>query len=83
MRSCQSCQREFRGRSPVCPHCLFNNSAKGGPRSAGSVAEMERERLEKDQFEQELAELGDEFAIWLERTDTSDEPDAILEEAGL
>lgn len=76
MRSCQACQREFCGRSPVCPHCLFNNSAKGGPRSAGAMAEVERERLEEEQFERDLAELGDEFAILLERTGTADEPDA-------
>jgi hypothetical protein len=31
-----------------------------------SVAEVERESLEKEQLEQELAELGDEFAVLLQ-----------------
>jgi len=83
MRTCQACQREFCSRSPVCPHCFYNNAVKGSPRSAVSVAEVERERLEQDQFEQELAELGDEFTIFLERTGTADEPDALLEEKGI
>ena len=74
MRSCQSCQREFSGRSPVCPHCHYNNSAKGGPRSARSLAEMERDRLEEEQFEQELAELGDEFAAWLGWPEAAGQP---------
>lgn len=75
MRSCQSCHREFRGRSPVCPYCLFNNSPKGGPRSAGVVAEMEQERLDEEQFEQELAELGDEFAALLRWGEAEEEPE--------
>jgi len=80
MRSCQSCQREFSGRSSVCPHCSFNNSPKGGPRAARSLTEVEKGRLEEEQFEQELAELGDEFAALL-RWDGADEATLVKEEA--
>ena len=65
MRVCQACFREFAGRHPDCPYCGFNNAPKGGPRSVRSLAEMERNRLERQEFEEELAELTEEFALYL------------------
>ena len=65
MRSCQACCRDFTGRYADCPFCGFNNATKGGPRSRRSLAEMERRRQEREEFERELAELNDEFAVLL------------------
>ena len=65
MRSCRACCREFSGRSATCPWCGFNNASRGGPRSARSLAELERRRREQEEFERELEELSNEFAILL------------------
>lgn len=60
MRPCDACCREFTGRNADCPWCGFNNSPRGAPRSAKSLAAKEREK-----FERELSQLSDEFATWL------------------
>ena len=63
--TCDACCREFTGRSADCPHCGYNNGRRGGPRSARSLAETDRRRREREEFEQELAELTEEFGTWL------------------
>ena len=65
MKSCRACCREFSGRSATCPWCGFNNSSRGGPRSARSLAKLERERQERQELEEELRDLGNEFAALL------------------
>lgn len=65
MRSCQACGREFAGRSATCWWCGFNNASHGGPRSARALAQLERDRQEQAEFDQELEELGNEFAALL------------------
>ena len=65
MRSCQACGRDFTGRSADCPFCGFNTAPKGGPRSKRSLADMDRDRQEQAEFEQELEELGNDFAVLL------------------
>lgn len=80
MKSCQACCREFLGRSPTCPWCGFNNSSRGGPRSRRSLAEIERRRCEREEFERELDELGNRFAIlprWHEAAE-QDQPEGNL-----
>ena len=74
MRTCLACAREFAGRSTDCPFCGFNNASRGGPRSARSLAEMERRRQEREEFERELSELSEEFATWLGWADAAQKP---------
>jgi len=71
MRSCRACGREFGGRSGDCPFCGFNNAAKGGPRSSRSLNQMALDRQDREDFEQELAELTEEFAAWLRWTEAA------------
>jgi hypothetical protein len=71
MRRCEACCREFAGRSADCPHCGFNNAAKGGPRSARSLAEIEHSQQEQQEFEEALSELTNEFAACLGWTEAA------------
>lgn len=73
MRHCEACCREFAGRSAGCPWCGFNNAAKGGPRSARSLVEMERRQQERQEFEQALSELTNEFAACFGWTEAAEE----------
>ena len=75
VRRCEACCREFTGRSPDCPWCGFNNAPRGGPRSARSLALIEQDGPEHDEFERELVELTDDMALCLGRNQTVEEPE--------
>ena len=70
MRRCDSCCREFTGRSRDCPWCGYCNAPGGSPRSARSLAELDRRQQEA--LEEELAELAEDMAICLGWEETAE-----------
>lgn len=71
VRRCEACCREFTGRSPDCPWCGYCNAPGGNPRSARSLAEMDRRRQEA--FEREFTELAEEMGLYLGWQETTEE----------